>query len=146
MKRVPVTVVLATIAVILWPSVVVAGGAAASGGKAGSTSAIAAKSSSSSQHREVRGVRGFGGIRHFGSSTTFAGPSFLIVDALPLEAQVFLDSRPFGSAAQLMAHAFPLPPGRHIVWVAAPGFKPYSVQFVADPIFSTHLRIALPPE
>jgi len=107
---------------------------------------MAAKGFSSSQHRDVRVVTGFGGIRHFGSSTTFAGPSFLIVDALPLEAQVFLDGRPFGSAAQLMAHAFPLAPGRHIVWVVAPSFKPYRVPFVADPIFSTCLRIALSPE
>jgi hypothetical protein len=107
---------------------------------------MAAKGFSSSQHREVRGVAGFGGIRHFGSSTTFAGPSFLIVDAMPLDAQVFLDGRLFGSAAQLMAHAFPLAPGRHVVWLVAPGFKPHSVRFVADPNFSTRLRIALSPE
>jgi hypothetical protein len=135
-------------AVAVIPSLpnVATGGATASGGKAASTSAMAARGSNSSQHRERRLVTGFGGIRHFGSSTVFAGPSFLIVDALPLEAQVFLDNRPFGSAAQLMAHAFPLPPGRHSVWVVAPGFKPYSVQFVADPIFSTRLRIALSAE
>ena len=107
---------------------------------------MTAKGSRSSQHREVRVVTGFGGIRHVGSSTTFAGPSFLIVDAMPLEAQVFLDGRLFGSAAELMAHAFPLAPGRHIVWLVAPGFKPHSVRFVADPNFSTRLRIALSPE
>jgi hypothetical protein len=77
---------------------------------------MASKGSSSSQHCEVKVIRGFGGIRDFGSSTTVEGPSFLIVDALPLEAQVYLDGRPFGSATQLMAHAFPLAPGRHSVW------------------------------
>jgi len=146
MTRILLTIAFAAVGVISSLPAAAIGGAAASGGKGGSTLAIAAKGSSSSQHREVRGVRGFGGVRHFGSSTTFAGPSFLIVDALPLEAQVFLDGRPFGSAAQLMADAFPLAPGRHIVWVVASGFKPYSVQFVADPIFSTRLRIALSPE
>jgi len=131
------TLALTTIADILSLPTGAAEGVAASGGKAASTSAMAAKGFSSSQHREVSVVRG---------SATFAGPSFLIVDAMPLEAQVFLDGRLFGSATQLMAHAFPLAPGRHIVSVVATGFKPYSVPFVADPIFSTHLRIALSPE
>jgi len=146
MNRILLTIAFAAVAVISSRPAAATGGAAASGGKAGSTSAMAAKGSRSGQHREVRVVTGFDGIRHFGSSTTFAGPSFLIVDALPPEARVFLDGRPFGSAAQLMAHAFPLAPGRHIVWVVAPGFKPDSVTFVADPIFSTRLRIVLPPE
>ena len=89
MKRILLTIALAA-AVAVIPSLptVATGGAAASGGKAGSTSAMASKGSGSSQHCEVRIVRGFGGIRHFGSSTTVEGPSFLIVDALPLEAQV----------------------------------------------------------
>ena len=139
-------IALAVVAVTPSLPSVATGGAAASGGKAGSKSAMASKVSSLSQHCEVKVVTSFGGIRHFGSSTPVEGPSFLIVDARPLEAQVFLDGRPFGSAAQLMAHAFPLTPGRHIVWVVAPGFKPYSVQFIVDPIFSTRLRIALSPE
>src|SRR2546422_4126930 len=144
MKRILLAIALVAVAVIPWLPTGAAGGTAASGGKAGSASAMAARGSS--QHCDVRVVRGFGGIRHFGSSTTVEGPSFLIVDALPLEAQVFLDGRPFGSATQLMAHAFPLAPGRHTVGVVAPGFKPYSVQFVADLSFSTRLRIVLSPE
>jgi PEGA domain len=146
MNRILPTIGLAVVAVIPSLPSIATGGAAASGGKAGSTSAMTSKGSSSSQHCEVKIVTSFGGIRHFGSSTPVEGPSFLIVDARPLEAQVFLDGRPFGSAAQLMAHAFPLAPGRHIVWVVAPGFKPYSAQFVADSSFSTRLRIALFPE
>ena len=146
MKRILLTIALAAVAVIPSLPTVATGSAAASGGKASSGSAMASKGSSSRQHGEVKVVRGFDGIRHFGSSTTFAGPSFLIVDALPLEAHIYLDGRPFGSATQLMAHAFPLVPGRHSVWVVAPGFKPYSAQFVADPSFSTRLRITLSPE
>lgn len=32
-------------------------------------------------------------------------PRFLLVDAFPLDAQVFLDDRLLGSAGQLIAHA-----------------------------------------
>jgi hypothetical protein len=142
MNRILLTIAFA-VAVISSLPTVATGGAATRGGKAGSTSAMASKGSRSIQHCEVKVIRGFGGIRDFGSSTTVEGPSFLIVDALPLAAQVYLDGRPFGSATQLMAHAFPLAPGRHSVWVVASGFKPYSVQFVADSNFSTRLRVAL---
>ena len=75
-------------------------------------------------------------FRHFGF-TSFGGPSFLIVDAVPAEAQIFLDGRPLGSAAELLARALPLGPGRHTVQVLAPGFRPYAAQFVADPSFSS---------
>jgi hypothetical protein len=97
MNRILLTIAFA-VAVIPSLPTVATGGAATSGGKAGSTSAMASKGSSSSQHCEVKVIRGFGGIRDFGSSTTVEGPSFLIVDARPLEAQVYLDGRPFGSA------------------------------------------------
>jgi hypothetical protein len=146
MKGVGTAVVLA---VALLSGSADAGGTVTSGGKTRTASGATVNGRTlgpPQQHCDVRVVRGFGGIRHFGSSTTVEGPSFLIVDALPLEAQVLLDGRPFGSATQLMAHAFPLAPGRHTVGVVAPGFKPYSVQFAADPSFSTRLRIALSPE
>jgi len=145
MKRVLITVVLAAIAVIPWPSAVVAGGAGPGGGKGGSTAAMAARGSSSRQQCDVRGVRGFGGFRHFGF-TSVGGPSFLIVDAVPAEAQVFLDGRPLGSAAELLARALPLGPVRHIVQVVAPGVLPYAAQFVADPSFSSRFRVALSHE
>ena len=48
-----------------------------------------------------------------------------------------LDGRPLGSAAELLACALPLGPGRHTVQVLAPGFRPYAAQFVADPSFSS---------
>lgn len=137
-------VALAAFAVIQWLPAEATGGAAPSGRKAGSTSAITSKDSGLSQHCAVRGARSFGGFRHFGS-TSLDGLSFLIVDASPAEAQVFLDDRSLGSAAELVARALPLAQGRHTVWVVAPGFTPWSAHFVATG-FSTHLRITLFPE
>ncbi len=142
MKRSLRSTAVAAIAVIPWLPGVATGSGVASGGKAGSISARTAKGSSLSQHCDVRGVRSFGGFRHFGS-TSLEGPSFLIIDAVPAEAQVFLDGRLFGSAAELLARVLPVAPGRHSVQVVAPGFTSHNVQVVADPNFSTRLRIAL---
>ncbi|SRR6266446_4622363 len=148
MKRSLRTIAVVAIAVIPWLPVVTTGGGVASGGKASSTSTSTAKGSSLSQHCDVRGVRSFGGFRNFGhvGSATVDGPSFLIVDAIQAEAQVFLDGRPFGPAEELLARALPVAPGRHVVQVVAPGFTSHSVQLVADPNFSTRLRITLSPE
>src|SRR4030095_14887036 len=108
------TIAVSAIAVIPCLPVVAAGGGVASGGKAGSTSARTAKGSSLSQHCDVRGVRSFGGFRNFGrvGSTSVDGPSFLIVDAIPAEAQVFLDGRPFGPAAELIPTGVPVCPAQ----------------------------------
>jgi hypothetical protein len=95
--------------------------------------------------REVVGVRAFGGFHGFGS-TSFDDQSFLIVDAAPAEALVFLDGRLLGSAADLLARALPLAPGRHTAQVIAPGYTPYVARFAADPGFSTRLRTELSPE
>src|SRR5262249_9140560 len=76
----------------------------------------------------------------------FDDASFLIVDATPAEAQVFLDGRFLGTAADLLARALPLAPGRHFAQVIAPGFTPYVIRFAAEPSFSTRLRPALSPE
>ena len=104
MKRVFVTIALFVIAAIPWSSAVAAGGAATSGGKAGSTAAMAAKGSHVRPHSAVTVVRGFGGFRRFGS-TRFDRESFLIVDATPAEAQVFLDGRLLGSARMQISSA-----------------------------------------
>ena len=138
------TIALIAFVVIRWLPAEATGGAAASRGKAGSTSAITSKDSSLSQHCDLQGARSFGGFRHFGS-TSLDGLSFLIVDAGPAPALVFLDDRSLGSAAELVARALPVAPGRHTVWVVAPGFTPCSADFVATG-FSTHLRITLSPE
>jgi PEGA domain len=94
---------------------------------------------------KAAGLRGFGVSHGFGW-TALDSQSFLIMDAAPAEAQVFLDGRLLGSAADILARAMPIAPGRHIAQVVAPGFTPYVARFAADPGFSTRLRVALPHE
>lgn len=107
--------------------------------------AVGATSSGVRQPCDPKGAGGFASFRGFGL-TRFDGPGFLVVDALPLEAQVFLDARPLGSAAQLVARAFPVAAGRHAVAIVAPDFKPYIAMFLAGPGFPIRLRVALSPE
>jgi PEGA domain len=85
------------------------------------------------------GMGGYGGILR--SETPL-----IVIDATPRDAQVYLDDRLLGSGAQLLARAFPLPPGRHIVQIVAPGFRPYVAEFVADPPYSTRIRVSLVPQ
>lgn len=82
--------------------------------------------------------------RRFGPA--WLGPGFVIIDATPREAQVFLDGRLLGSARQLIARAFPVSPGRHGVEIILRGFRPYRAQFTVDGGFPTRLRVALQPE
>ena len=56
----------------------------------------------------------------------------LILDVLPLDAQVLLDGHPIGTARQLVAIAVPVTPGWHTVEIGAAGFYPYAGTFVAD--------------
>lgn len=70
---------------------------------------------------------------------------FLIVDAAPAEARVLLDGRPLGSAGQLVARAFPVSAGNHVLQVVAEGYAPYAARFTADPAFPTRIRVALVP-
>jgi len=86
---------------------------------------------------------GFGGDRGFGFSDQ---ENFLIVDATPSEAEVFLDGRSLGSAGEVLARALALPPGQHTVAIVARGFRPYLARFVADPSFPIRIRAALGPE
>src|SRR5215831_3337356 len=145
MRRHLRTSAVAALAVIPWLPAVATGGGRASGGKAGSTTSMTAQHSSMRPHHGQSVVRGFGGSCCFGS-THFDDTSFLIVDATPAEAQVFLDGRFLGTAAGLLARALPLAPGRHIAQVIAPGFTPYVTRFAADPGFSTRLRLTLSRE
>ena len=140
-----VMLVVFAIAVIPCALAVGAGRAMTGGGKSGAAAAMAAKDSRVRHDREVAGERGFRGFHRFGS-TSFDDQTFLIVDATPAGAQVFLDGRLLGSAADLLARALPLAPGGHSVQIIAPGFKPYRAQFAADPSFSTRLRVALAHE
>ncbi len=88
-----------------------------------------------------RSLRGGGGYR----ATTVS--SYLIVEAQPLEAQVFLDGHLLGTARDLMVHAVAVGPGRHAIEIVAPGFYPYITKFTAYATgFSTRLRVDLAPE
>ncbi|MBI3625725.1 MAG: PEGA domain-containing protein [Candidatus Rokubacteria bacterium] len=76
-----------------------------------------------------------------------SGPIYLIVDANPLDAQVFLDGRLLGTASDLVARAFPLNPGRHAIEIVAPGFRPYAAKFSVVPgSFPARFRVALTPD
>ena len=80
-------------------------------------------------------------------SFRFEGPTYLIVDANPLEAQVFLDGRLLGTGSDLVARAFPLRPGKHAIEIVAPGFRAYAAKFsVAPGSFPARFRVALSPE
>lgn len=72
--------------------------------------------------------------------------AFLILDAAPGEAEVFVDGRSLGSAGALVARALPISPGRHWLEIVSPGFQPFSAQFIASPTFPARLRVALVPQ
>lgn len=98
------------------------------------------------QPRDRKGGGGVIGVRAFGSSL-FRGESFLIVDATPVDAKVFLDGALLGVAGQLVARAFPLAAGKHAIEIVAPGFRPYVAVFVTDLYgFSTRIRVSLVAE
>ena len=87
-----------------------------------------------------RGIEGFG-------PAGFDGPTYLIVDASPPDAQVFLDGRLLGTARGLVARGLPLAPGRHAIEIVAPGFRPYAARFaVASGSFPVRFRVALPAD
>lgn len=71
---------------------------------------------------------------------------FMVVEARPVDAQVFLDGKLVGTAAYLVARALLVPPGRHVVQIVAPGFRSHTTQFVTDPNFPTIIRVTLVPE
>ena len=74
-------------------------------------------------------------------------PSLLVVEAVPLDAEVTLDGRPVGTARERASYALDLAPGRHTIRITAPGHKPLIAGFVADPAgFMTKIRAVLAPE
>jgi len=87
-----------------------------------------------------------------GTASQFGGPprrlnqGFVIIDAVPPDAQVFLDGRVVGSAQQLVARAFSLSPGRHAIEIVSPGFRPYIAHFTVSSSFPARIRVALHPE
>ena len=73
-------------------------------------------------------------------------PALLIVDATPHDAEVYLDGRRLGAAGELVALALPVSPGRHVVHVLAPGYRPSVQAFLVDGTFPVRLRATLTPE
>jgi hypothetical protein len=92
------------------------------------------------------GSSGRGTMRGGGGYGFSSVGSALIIDAYPLEAQVFLDGRLLGTGRDLMAHVLPVVPGAHSIEIAAPGFQPYTRRFTAGGSgFATRLRVTLVP-
>jgi PEGA domain len=72
--------------------------------------------------------------------------TFLIVDATPPTADVYLDGRRLGAAGELVARVLPVSYGRHAVHVVAPGYRPWLARFVVDGSFPVRVRAPLSPE
>lgn len=65
----------------------------------------------------------------------------LVLEVLPLDAQVLLDGYPIGTARELVAIAVPVQPGWHTVEVNAPGYYAHTGRFVADRHSSANLFV-----
>jgi hypothetical protein len=88
----------------------------------------------------------FGGFTGF-RSVRVIDQTFVLLDAAPPEAQVFLDGAFLGTAAELVARALPVRPGEHFIHIVAPGFRPYAARLSTDPAgFPMRVRAALQPE
>jgi PEGA domain-containing protein len=74
-------------------------------------------------------------------------PSLLVVEAVPLDAEIMLDGKAVGTARERASYALDLAPGRHTIRLTAPGHKPLTGRFVADPGgYMTKIRAVLAPE
>jgi hypothetical protein len=74
-------------------------------------------------------------------------PSLLVVEAVPLDAEVALDGKPAGTARERASYALDLAPGQHTIRITAPGHKPLTARFIADPAgFMTKIRAVLVAE
>jgi PEGA domain len=74
-------------------------------------------------------------------------PSLLVVEAVPLDAEITLDGKAVGTARERASYALDLAPGSHTIRITAPGHKPLMGRFVADPGgYMTKIRAVLVPE
>jgi hypothetical protein len=71
--------------------------------------------------------------------------AILIVDALPLEAEVRLDGVVIGTARGLTAQAMPILPGNHVLQVWAPDYYLGGVSFYSTPNWVSHVQVQLVP-
>jgi hypothetical protein len=127
--------------------------ASADGASAGGRGGLFVRGTFSGSDAAVAGGAFAGAAMVFGAAgaaypwETWRGDStFLIVDATPPTADVYLDGRRLGTAGELLARALPVPYGPHAVHVVAPGFKPWLARFVVDGSFPVRLRATLSPD
>ena len=71
--------------------------------------------------------------------------STLTVDAYPLYADVWLDGVPIGTAHSLVARTIAVPPGPHVVQVAAEGYLPAVVDVSSFIDWATRVSLHLVP-
>jgi PEGA domain-containing protein len=127
--------------------------ASAQSTSAGGRGGLFVRGTFSGSSAAVAGGAVAGAAMTFGAAATANGwdappgdSTFLIVDASPPTADVFLDGRRLGGAGELMARALSVSYGRHAVQVVAPGFRPWLARFVVDGNFPVWLRPTLSPE
>ena len=127
--------------------------ASAQSASAGGRGGLFVRGTFSGSSAAVAGGAFAGAAMTFGAAGTAYGwdappgdSTFLIVDASPPTADVFLDGRRLGAAGDLMARALSVSYGRHAVQVVAPGFRPWLARFVVDGSFPVWLRPTLSPE
>ena len=71
----------------------------------------------------------------------------LVVEAMPLDAEIMLDGKAVGTARERASYALDLAPGQHTIRITASGHRPLTARFVADPAgFMTKIRVVLAPE
>jgi hypothetical protein len=127
--------------------------ALAPGASAGGRGGLFVKGTFSGSEAAVAGGVFAGAASAFGAAGTAyrwdAPPgdsTFLIVDATPSTADVYLDGRRLGAAGDLVARALPVSYGRHAVQVVAPGYRPWLARIVVDGSFPVRVRAQLSPE
>ncbi len=127
--------------------------ALAQGASAGGLGGLFVKGTFSGSEAAVAGGVFAGAAAAFGAAETayrwdtpLGDSTFLIVDATPPTADVYLDGRRLGAAGELVAQALPVSYGRHAVHVVAPGYRPWLARFVVDGSFPVRVRAQLSPE
>jgi CRISPR/Cas system-associated exonuclease Cas4 (RecB family) len=71
----------------------------------------------------------------------------LVLDVLPLAAEILVDGHVLGSSAALVARAISVAPGTHTIEIRAPGYRRYVNRFSTDSRSSVNrFRVVLVPE
>ena len=95
-------------------------------------------------------VAGLGLVMSQGGSYRSWGPpepSFFLVEATPLDAQITLNGKAAGTARERGSYPLRLPPGLHSITIEAPGHQPLTRRFIIDGSgFMAKVRVELAPE